>query len=266
MVDRVDRVDRRDRHEAECALTSPRAACSDRPLACYETLVATLLVEDNPRLGATLCRGLTESGFAIDLVATGRAALERLRRNDSDAVILDLGLPDMDGLEVLSAARKGGVIAPILVLTARDAVQARITALDSGADDYLIKPFAFEELSARLRALLRRAAAPRWARSRIFDIGLEQHSFVVQVGANRVLLSPREHALLSLLVRRAGDACSRREMLHEVFGYDFHPGTNTIEVHIAHLRRKLEAARAQIETVRGIGYRLRAPAAERPDD
>jgi two-component system response regulator TctD len=221
--------------------------------------MATLLVEDNARLGATLRRGFIEAGITIELVATGREALDRLERNDSDAVILDLGLPDMDGLDVLVAARRCGVVAPILVLTARDAVEARIIALDRGADDYLIKPFVFEELSARLRALLRRAAAPRWAGSRFGDVELERGSFMAKVADKSVLLSPREYALLSLLVRRGGDTCSRREMLLEVFGYDFNPGTNSIEVHIAHLRRKLEGASAEIETVRGIGYRMHIP-------
>lgn len=233
--------------------------CSIRPLfegACYESGVATLLVEDNARLGTTLRRGFTEAGIAIELVTSGRQALEQLERNDSDAVILDLGLPDMDGLDVLVAARERGVVAPILVLTARDAVQARISALDRGADDYVIKPFVFEELAARLRALIRRAAAPRWAGSRFGDLELERGSFTVRFGDKSVVLSPREHALLSLLVRRGGDTCSRREVLLEVFGYDFHPGTNAIEVHIVHLRRKLSGASAQIETVRGIGYRM----------
>ena len=151
------------------------------------------------------------------------------------------------------------MIAPILVLTARDAVGARVAALDRGADDYLVKPFAFEELIARLRALMRRASAPRWGPLSFGDLRVDPQSPIVWVGPRTVALSPREHAVLYRLVRRARDLTSRREILAEVFGYDFDPGTNVVEVHIAHLRRKLEGASAQIETVRGAGYRLRVP-------
>jgi DNA-binding response OmpR family regulator len=173
-------------------------------------------------------------------------------------MILDLGLPDIDGVELLRTAREQGVIAPVLVLTARDAVSSRVHALENGADDYLIKPFAFEELVARLRALLRRAGAPRWAPVRFGDLQLDITGRAVHVGALRVALSPREHALLHHLMRRRNDVSSRREILSEVFGYEFDPGTNVIEVHIAHLRRKLAGSTSRIETVRGTGYRLRA--------
>jgi DNA-binding response OmpR family regulator len=229
--------------------------------------VSVLLVEDNARLRASLVRGMEECGFVVEVEETGQGALERLSKNDSDAVILDLGLPDVDGLDVLVTARERGLLVPVLVLTARDAIESRVTALDRGADDYLVKPFAFEELVARLRALVRRAAAPRWAPLAFGDLRIEANSPVVQVGKRSVALSPREHALLHHLVRRGSDVSSRREIFTEVFGYDFDPGTNVIEVHIAHLRRKLAGARSRIETVRGAGYRLRDdPQAEHDGD
>ena len=219
--------------------------------------MSVLLVEDNARLRASLVRGMEECGFVVEVEETGHGALQRLSRNDADAVILDLGLPDIDGLDVLVTARERGLLVPVLVLTARDAIESRVIALDRGADDYLVKPFAFEELIARLRALVRRAAAPRWAPLAFGELRIEPNSPLVQIGKRSVALSPREHALLHYLVRRGSDVSSRREIFSEVFGYEFDPGTNVIEVHIAHLRRKLAGARTRIETVRGVGYRLR---------
>ena len=218
-----------------------------------------LLVEDNQRLAASLGRGLKEDGFPVEAVATGCAALERLARRDLDAVILDLGLPDMDGGDVLTAARERGLVVPILVLTARDAVEARVRALEQGADDYLVKPFAYAELLARLRALLRRAAAPRWAPLSAGDLALSPDQPAVTVAGREVALSPREHALLELFLRRRGEPLPRAEILREVFGYAFDPGTNLVDVHVANLRRKLGSAANRIETVRGVGYRLREP-------
>jgi DNA-binding response OmpR family regulator len=219
--------------------------------------MAVLLVEDNPRLSAALARGMKECGFQVQVERTGRGALDRLEKHGADAVILDLGLPDIDGIEVLTTARGRGVLAPVLVLTARDAVTSRVGALESGADDYLIKPFAFEEMVARVRALVRRASAPRWAPLRFGDLQLDIERRVVLVGTQSVTLSPREHTLLHYLMRRRTEVSSRREILAEVFGYEFDPGTNVVEVHVAHLRRKLAGSNSRIETVRGAGYRLR---------
>ncbi len=215
-----------------------------------------LIVEDNQRLAASLARGLGEEGFHVDTVARGRDAIERLEHADVDAIVLDLGLPDVDGLDVISVLRSGGRDAPILVLTARDSVASRVEALDRGADDYLVKPFAFEELLARLRALVRRAAAPRRAPLGVSGLTLEPDGLVAIAAGTRVTLSPREHALLVLLLRRRGEVLSRAEILRDAFGYDFDPGTNLLDVHLAHLRRKLQAAPVQIETVRGAGFRL----------
>jgi DNA-binding response OmpR family regulator len=223
--------------------------------------VTTLLVEDNARLTASLVRGFREWNWALETVATGQAAIARLARHDCDAVILDLGLPDVDGLEVLVAARKAGIDAPVLVLSARDAVTQRIEALDCGADDYLVKPFVFAELLARLRALVRRTSVGRAAPLCLGDLVVDAEAPRAQIGSRSVVLSPREHALLQHLIRNAGQVAKRREILSEVFGCNFDPGTNVIDVHVAHLRRKLGGSNVRVETVRGEGYRLqRAPA------
>ncbi len=218
--------------------------------------MALLIIEDSPRLAASLSRGLAEDGFTVVAVGGGVAALERLERGDVDAVVLDLGLPDMDGLEVLAHIRGRGLVVPVLVLTARDAVDERVRALDQGADDYLVKPFEYAELLARMRALLRRAAAPRWAPLAAEGLVLQPGDPTIQVDGRPVSLSPREHALLALLLRRRTEVLSRAEILGEVFGYNFDPGTNLVDVHVSNLRRKLRDAAVRIETVRGIGYRL----------
>jgi two-component system OmpR family response regulator len=216
----------------------------------------TLLVEDNQRLRASLLRGFAEWNWQLEAVATGRAAIARLARHDCDAVILDLGLPDVDGLEVLVAARQSGVTAPVLVLSARDAVKQRVHALDCGADDYLIKPFAFAELLARLRVLVRRSPVRRAAPICLGDLVVDAENPRAQIGNRSIVLSPREHALLKHLVRHAGQVAKRREILFSVFGSKIDPGTNVIDVHVAHLRRKLEGSNVHVETVRGEGYRL----------
>jgi DNA-binding response OmpR family regulator len=215
-----------------------------------------LVVEDTAALAGSLRRGLGEEGFDVEVAGAGGAALAALDRAPADVVVLDLGLPDLDGLEVLARLRAGGAVVPVLVLTARDAVEARVRALDAGADDYVVKPFSFEELVARLRALARRAAAPRWAPLACGDLTLSPGQPEARIGGARVALSPRERALLEMLVRRRGEVLVRRDILREVFGYDFDPGTNVVDVHVAHLRRKLRGAAVKIETVRGFGYRL----------
>lgn len=214
-----------------------------------------LLVEDNPRLLASLARGFDEEGFATLHAATGAAAIEIAARGQHDAIVLDLGLPDLDGLDVLRAVRCEASRCPVIVLTARDAVASRVAALDAGADDYLIKPFAFEELLARVRALIRRASGPRWAPIVAGGIQLADDRSVTLDG-RVVPLSPREHGLLAYLLRRRGEVVPRKDLLREVFGYAFDPGTNVIDVHLGHLRRKLAGGPIAIETVRGAGFRL----------
>jgi DNA-binding response OmpR family regulator len=220
--------------------------------------VALLIVEDNATLSASLTKGLREDGYTVESVATGTAALRRLERQDIDVVVLDLGLPDIDGVDVLSQLRTRGINAPVLVLTARDAVESRVAALEQGADDYLIKPFEYAELLARIRALVRRAAAPRWAPLSCNGLVLDPTELEITVGTHRVRLSPREHALLALFLRRKGELLRREDILLQVFGYNFEPGTNLVNVHIANLRKKLGTGPVVIDAVRGVGYRLRA--------
>jgi DNA-binding response OmpR family regulator len=215
-----------------------------------------LVVEDNDRLAASLVQGLGEEGLEVERVAGGEDALARLAGTvPVDLVVLDLGLPDLDGTEVLARLRAGGGRCPVLVLTARDAVASRVAALDAGADDYLIKPFAFDELVARLRALARRASGPRWAPLVGGVVALDDE-LGVRVGERRVVLSPREHALVGYLLRRRGEVVSRADILREVFGYQHDPGTNAIDVHLAHVRRKLDGLPISIATIRGAGFRL----------
>ena len=220
--------------------------------------VRLLVIEDNQRLAASLSTGLGEEGFAVDVVGTGAAALVRAARDDLDLIVLDLGLPDLDGTEVLGRLRGSGSRCPVLVLTARDAVASRVAALDAGADDYLVKPFAFDELIARIRALSRRATGPRWAPFVNGPIALDD-DLGVRSGGLRVVLSPREHALLGYLLRRRGEVVARAEVLRDVFGYTSDPGTNVVDVHLAHLRRKLSGMPVSITTIRGAGFRFEVP-------
>jgi DNA-binding response OmpR family regulator len=214
-----------------------------------------LLAEDNPRLVATLVQGLTEEAIEVTAATRGADAIASALRGDLDVVVLDLGLPDMDGRDVLRAIRDAGSHVPVLVLTARDAVESRVAALGDGADDYLVKPFVFEELLARLRAIARRASGPRWSPLAAGVIAMTP-DLAVSIAGRRIALSPREHGVLGYLLRRRGEVVTRAAILADVFGYDFDPGTNVIDVHIAHLRRKLAGAPVRIETVRGAGFRL----------
>ena len=214
-----------------------------------------VLVEDNAQLAASIAEGLAEDGFAVDVVDTAANAIARALRRDLDLMILDLGLPDRDGVEVLKELRAERIHVPILVLTARDAIDSRVAALEAGADDYLVKPFAFAELVARIGALTRRAGGPRWAPATEMPVVMRD-DLVVEAEGKTAALSPREYALLACLLRRPGEVVTRAEILHEAFGYDFDPGTNVIDVHLTHLRRKLAGFPVAIETVRGAGIRL----------
>jgi DNA-binding response OmpR family regulator len=214
-----------------------------------------LLVEDNQPLATRISDGLSEDGYTVDVVATAAAGIERGLRRDLGLMVLDLGLPDRDGLEVLHELRGARINVPILVLTARDAVDARVAALDAGADDYLVKPFAFAELIARITALIRRAAAPRWAPVTGVPLTMRD-DLAIEFAGRTVSLSPREYALFGCLLRRRGEVVARADILRDAFGYEFDPGTNVIDVHLNHLRKKLQGYPVSIETVRGAGIRL----------
>lgn len=209
-------------------------------------------------LASSLVLGLGEDGFDVHAVATGTEALQRLARGDIELVILDLGLPDIDGLDVIDFMQARELMAPILVMTARDQVSVRIEALDRGADDFVVKPFEYAELLARVRALVRRAAAPRWAPLSCNGLEYRSDSLMVRQGIQRITLSKREHEVLGILLRRQNEVVSRHELRSLVMrDPEMMRGSNVLNVHIANLRRKLGSRFVVIEPVRSIGYRLR---------
>ena len=214
-----------------------------------------LVVEDEQKVANALREGLEGEKYDVVVERTGEGAFFRVTTETFDVILLDLGLPGRSGLEILVALRERGLKTPVLVLTARDSVQDRVLGLDGGADDYLVKPFAFAELVARISALARRAAGPRWAP--VTDVPLAMRDdLVVESGGRTVSLSPREYALFGCLLRRRGEVVARAEILRDAFGYEFDPGTNVIDVHLNHLRKKLQGFPVSIETVRGAGIRL----------
>jgi len=231
-----------------------------------EVTARILVVEDDWRIGAFLDRALRHRGYEVQLVRDGSSALAQTTDGDSpDLVILDLMLPDIDGVEVASRLRSRSAV-PILVLTARDSVADRVKGLDAGADDYLVKPFALEELLARVRAMLRRQATARAAKDRgrlvYHAITIDRDTREATVEGRRMGLRNREFELLTYFVRNPGRVLSRQELREEVWGDDFPGDSNVIEVTIGHLRRKLEehGLPRVVHTVRQIGYMLRWPA------
>jgi two-component system OmpR family response regulator len=221
--------------------------------------VRILIVEDEVKLAALLRRGLTEEAHAADIAATGEDALWMARSIDYDAIVLDLMLPGVNGLEVCRRLRADGVWSPVLMLTARDALEDRIGGLDAGADDYLTKPFAFTELLARLRALARRGAPERPAVIDVGDLRLDPASLQVWRGGAEIELSPKEFALLETFMRRPGRVLSRFELLEHAWDYEYENRSNVVDVYVRYLRDKVDRpfGRESIETVRGAGYRLR---------
>ena len=222
-----------------------------------------LIVEDDPKLGRLLKRLLEEDRHLVELETTGRGGLETaLEAPGIEALILDVGLPDISGLEVATKLRESGSSLAILMLTARDTVGDRVTGLDSGADDYLVKPFAYEELSARLRALSRRSVvAPTRVGTQLVNgpIALDEGLRRVSVGTRTVELSPREFSLLECLLRHPGQVMTRDQLLDLAWPYGVAVTLNAVDAYIHYLRDKLGEAGARIETVRGVGYRMAAP-------
>ena len=198
------------------------------------------------------------------MVADGKAAVSAARDGEFDLLLLDLGLPGLDGLTVLGEIRRRGERLPVIVLTARDAVADRVTGLERGADDYVVKPFSFEELLARIRVRLRDDRGEEPTLLRAGDLVLDLRTRRVSAGDRPVELTAREFALAETLLRHRGQVLSREQLLSHVWGYDFDPGSNVVDVYIRYLRRKLGTDR--IETVRGMGYRLRSGSAGVPDD
>jgi DNA-binding response OmpR family regulator len=221
-----------------------------------------LVVEDDPRLGPLLRRLLEGDRHVVELAADGAAGLELAEGIPGlDAVVLDIGLPKLSGLEVARRVRAGGSRVPILMLTARDTVGDRVTGLDAGADDYLVKPFAYQELSARLRALARRAS-PQPERSGTTlsagGISLDERLRLVAVDGRRIDLSPREFALLECLLRHPDQVLSRDQLLDLAWPAGVAVTPNAVDAYVHYLREKLGPAASRVETVRGVGYRMRA--------
>ena len=216
-----------------------------------------LLVEDEPTLRAQLRKGLQEAGYAVDEADNGRDARYLGETEPFDAVVLDLGLPQIDGLTVLKHWRAAGRTLPVLILTARDSWHEKVAGIDAGADDYLAKPFHMEELLARLRALIRRAQGLASPLLQCGDLVLDTRSGRVTLDGQAVVLTSHEYKLLAYLMHRPGQVVSRTELTEHLYAQDFDRDSNTIEVFIGRLRRKLPPE--TIETVRGLGYRLVAP-------
>ena len=210
---------------------------------------------------ATLIRrGLVQEGFAADLAGTGEDALRMAASHDYDAIVLDVMLPGFNGFETCRRLRSGGVWAPVLMLTARDSVEDRVAGLDTGADDYLVKPFAFAELLARLRALVRRGDLERPSVLSVGDLTLDPASREVARDGVEIALSAKEFALLETFMRRPGDVLSRIYLLEHAWDFAYENRSNVVDVFVRHLRRKIDEpfGRRSIETVRGVGYRLRS--------
>jgi len=222
--------------------------------------VRVLVVEDEKKLGELLGRGLREEGYAADVATRGEEALWMARAVEYDAIVLDVMLPGADGFEICRHLRRDGVWAPVLMLTARDAVDDRVSGLDAGADDYLTKPFAFEELLARIRALTRRAPVERPPVLEVGDLRLDPAAHQAWRGDRMLDLSAKEFAMLELFMRRPGVTLSRTQLLDGAWDIAFESRSNVVDVYVRYLREKIDRpfGRDSIETVRGVGYRLRA--------
>ena len=218
-----------------------------------------LVIEDDPTVGQYVKRGLEEHRWAVDLVADGEEGERRASSEAYDLVILDMRLPTKSGTEVLHSLRAKGFERPVLVLTAQDAVDAKVATLRAGADDYVTKPFAFEELLARVEALSRRPRALASPVLRVGDLEIDQATHEVRRGGIPIEVTPKEYTVLEYLARHAGRVMSRTLITEYAWGYHFDPGTNIVDVVINHLRKKVDAghARKLITTVRGVGYVLK---------
>jgi two-component system copper resistance phosphate regulon response regulator CusR len=217
-----------------------------------------LIIEDEPKTAAYLRKGLTEQGFTVEVCHDGEAGLHRARLGDFDLLILDIMLPERDGWSVLAELRRAGKTTPVLFLTARDTVPDRVKGLELGADDYLVKPFAFSELLARIRSILRRTAGSQPEMLRLADLEIDLVRHRATRGGERLDLTPKEFALLSFLARRAGETLSRSLLAEQVWDLRSVGDSNVVDVHVRRLRSKVDDPFPQklIHTVRGVGYVL----------
>jgi two-component system OmpR family response regulator len=221
--------------------------------------VRILIVEDDVKMAALLRRGLREEGVAGDVAARGEDALWMAEATEYDALVLDVMLPGIDGFETCRRLREAGVWTPVLMLTARDAVEDRVAGLDGGADDYLTKPFSFSELHARLRALVRRGSPERPSVLSVGDLQLDPATRRVSRGDAEIELSPREFSLLEAFMRHPGDVLTRYQLLDRAWDFEYENRSNVIDVYVRYLREKIDRPFGveSLETVRGVGYRLR---------
>jgi two-component system, OmpR family, response regulator len=218
-----------------------------------------LVVEDEVKMAALIRRGLGEEGLAADVAGSGEEGLLQAAATEYDAIILDVILPGIDGFRTCRRLREDGIWAPVLMLTARGAIEDRVAGLDGGADDYLTKPFSFAELSARLRALIRRGTSQRPAELEVGDLRLDPATRQLWRGDSEIELSVREYALLEAFMRKPGFVLSRLQLIEQAWDYDYEHRSNIIDVYIRYLREKIDRPFdvTSIETVRGAGYRLR---------
>ncbi|MEX0908480.1 MAG: response regulator transcription factor [Gemmatimonadaceae bacterium] len=221
-----------------------------------------LVIEDDPTVGTFVKRGLEEQSWQVDLITSGDEGQQQAEAGSYDVIVLDMRLPGKSGMEVLRDLRGRGFEKPVLVLTAQDAVDAKVDALRAGADDYVTKPFALEELLARVEAVARRPAALALPELRVGDLVLDRATRKVTRAGNPVELTPKEYTVLEYLMRHPGRVMSRTLITEYAWGYHFDPGTNIVDVVINHLRKKIDAGRSRklISTVRGVGYAIRDPA------
>lgn len=229
-------------------------------ITCHNAEVRLLVIEDDASLAAVLVRALVDEGYTVEVASRAVDGRHLLHTGEYDLIVLDLGLPDGDGLALCREARHHGMAAPILVLTARDGLLNKVEGLDAGADDYLTKPFDFPELAARIRALMRRGSDDRSPILQADDIRLDPAARRVWRGAVTVPLTAREFSLLEYLIRHKGKVLTRSELLDHVWDSHYDGLSNVVDVHIANLRRKLDLPEspAPIETIRGVGYQLAA--------
>jgi len=232
----------------------------------YGGIVRALVVEDEVRTAALLRRGLAEEGYAVDMAADGPEGVWRATEFGYDVVVLDVMLPGFDGFEVCRRLRSGGCWVPVLILTARNELADRVRGLDCGADDYLAKPFSFDELFARLRALIRRGAPERPAVLQVGGLRLDPATRRAWRGETELRLSPKEFALLELFLRHPDQVLTRTRILEHAWDCAYDGGSNVVDQYVGYLRRKVDRpfGQAQLETVRGAGYRLRAAPGPRP--
>jgi two-component system, OmpR family, response regulator len=223
-----------------------------------------LVVEDEKQIADFVKKGLTEQGFLVELCDHGDEAMERILDQPYDAIVLDIMLPGRDGLSILKQFRKKGHATPVILLTARSELDERIEGLNTGADDYLTKPFYVEELTARIHAVLRRSSDEQMSLLQAGDISVNVLTREVKRGGESVKLTAREFSLLEYLMRSPGRVYTRTQILEHVWGYDFDPSTNLVDVHIQRLRKKVSPDKENpvIETIRGVGYRVRKDGAE----